>query len=255
MNARDAGSLLGVAIDRKPLDQLVDDALDAITRRGPRVTFACANPHSLVTAQEDSFFLRALNHASHVVADGVGVLMMARMAGIEVGPRITGSDFFSGVMESLERRGGGRVFFFGSSQRVLDLIAARCARDYPRVTLCGMLSPPYRQWSEEENEAMLMQINDARPDVLWVGMTAPKQEKWVEANQDRLRAPVVGSIGAVFDFYAGTYPRAPQWMCRAGIEWLYRLFKEPQRMWRRNFISSPLFVLLVLRRHLFRLHA
>src|SRR3569832_146296 len=186
MNARDAGSLLGVAIDRKPLDQLVDDALDAITRRGPRVTFACANPHSLVTAQEDSFFLRALNHASHVVADGVGVLMMARMAGIEVGPRITGSDFFSGVMESLERRGGGRVFFFGSSQRVLDLIAERCVREYPHVIVCGMLSPPYRQWSDEENEAMLMQINNARPDVLWVGMTAPKQEKWVEANQGRL---------------------------------------------------------------------
>src|SRR3569832_942314 len=252
MNARDAGTLLGVAIDRKPLEQLVDDALDAITRRGPRVTFACANPHSLVTAQEDSFFLRALNHASHVVADGVGVLMMARM---EVGPRITGSDFFSGVMESLERRGGGRVFFFGSSQRVLDLIAERCVREYPHVIVCGMLSPPYRQWSDEENEAMLMQINNARPDVLWVGMTAPKQEKWVEANQGRLHTPVVGCIGAVFDFYAGTYPRAPQWMCRAGIEWLYRLLKEPQRMWRRNLISSPLFVLLVLRRHLFRLHA
>src|SRR3569623_1752908 len=228
MNARDAGSLLGVAIDRKPLDQLVDDALDAITRRGPRVTFACANPHSLVTAQEDSFFLR---------------------------PRNTGSDFFSGVMESLERRGGGRVFFFGSSQRVLDLIAERCVREYPHVIVCGMLSPPYRQWSDEENEAMLMQINNARPDVLWVGMTAPKQEKWVEANQGRLHTPVVGCIGAVFDFYAGTYPRAPQWMCSAGIEWLYRLLKEPQRMWRRNLISSPLFVLLVLRRHLFRLHA
>src|SRR3569832_1240809 len=99
MNARDAGSLLGVAIDRKPLEQLVDDALDAITRRGPRVTFACDNPHSLVTAQENSFFLRALNHASLEVADGVGVLMMARLAWFEFGLLISGSDFFSGVME------------------------------------------------------------------------------------------------------------------------------------------------------------
>lgn len=255
MNARNAGSLLGVAIDRKPLDQLLDDALAAVTRRGPRVTFACANPHSLVTAQQDSFFLRSLNQASHVVADGVGVLMMARMAGIAVGPRITGHDFFMHMMQALEERGGGRVFFFGSSQKVLKMIYARCSRDFPRVTICGMVSPPYRDWSEAENAAMLSTINNARPDVLWVGMTAPKQEKWVETNRNWLKVPVIGSVGAVFDFYAGTYPRAPDWMCRFGMEWLYRLIKEPQRMWRRNFISSPLFVLLVLRRHLLGMRA
>lgn len=255
MNARDAGTLLGVCIDRKPLDRLIDDGMNAVKRRGSRVIFACANPHSLVTAQEDRTFLRALNQSSHVVADGVGVLLMAKMAGVGVGPRITGSDFFYGIMQALERRGGGRVFFFGSSPKVLQSMSARCARDYPRVTVCGVLSPPYRQWSDEENKAMLEHINSARPDVLWVGMTAPKQEKWVEANQDRLEVPVIGSIGAVFDFYAGTYPRAPEWMCRAGIEWAYRLFKEPQRMWRRNFVSSPLFVLLVLRKHLLRLQA
>lgn len=255
MYTRHVGSLLGVSIDTKPLHALLDDALGAVVRRGPRVIFACANPHSLVTAQQDSFFLRALNHASHVVADGVGVTLMAKMIGVPVGPRITGSDFFYGVMRKLEERGGGRVFFFGSSNRVLDLIKARCARDYPHVTVCGVLSPPYRQWSEEENAAMIQHINDSQPDVLWVGMTAPKQEKWVESNQERLRAPVIGSIGAVFDFYAGTYPRAPEWMCRTGMEWLYRLAKEPQRMWRRNFVSSPLFVLLVLRRHLLRWQA
>src|SRR3569832_2422070 len=105
MNARVVGLLFGVVFVCLFFVFLFVVLFDAITRREPRVMFACANPHSLVTAQEDSFFLRALNHASHVVADGVGVLMMARMAGIEVGPRITGSDFFSGVMESLERRG------------------------------------------------------------------------------------------------------------------------------------------------------
>src|SRR3569833_2005210 len=135
------------------------------------------------------------------------------------------------------------------------MIYTRCARDFTRVTVCGMVSPPYRTWSEDENAAMLSAINAASPDVLWVGMTAPKQEKWVETNRAHLKEPVIGSVGAVFDFYAGTYPRAPAWMCRFGIEWLYRLVKEPQRMWRRNFISSPLFVLLVLRRHLLRMRA
>src|SRR3569623_1242240 len=206
MNARDAALLLGIAIDRKPLDQLLDDALAAITRRGQRVIFACANPHSLVTAQNDPMFLRALNRASHVVADGIGVTMMVRLLGMNRGERITGHDFFMRMMQALEQRGGGRVFFFGSSQQVQKMIYTRCARDFTRVTVCGMVSPPYRAWS-------------------------------------------------VVDFYAGTFPRAPAWMCRFGIEWLYRLSKEPQRMWRRNFVSSPLFVLLVLRRHLLRMRA
>lgn len=217
--------------------------------------FACANPHSLVTAQEDMEFLHALNRASHVVADGVGVSMVAKALGMHIRQRITGHDFFMNVMRALEQRGGGRVFFFGSSNAVLKLIRTRCAAEFPRVTVCGVLSPPFRVWSEEENAAMLKYINAARPDVLWVGMTAPKQEKWVESNRGELQVPVIGSIGAVFDFFAGTYPRAPAWMCRLGVEWLYRLLKEPRRMWRRNLISSPLFVLLVLRRHLFGLRA
>ena len=133
----------------------------------------------------------------------------------------------------------------------MDLIAERFAHEYPELELAGILSPPFSQWSATENNAMVAQINAARPDVLWVGMTAPKQEKWVQENRERLKVPVIGSIGAVFDFYAGTYPRAPQWMCGLGIEWLFRLVKEPRRMWRRNFISTPKFVALVLLRHTF----
>jgi N-acetylglucosaminyldiphosphoundecaprenol N-acetyl-beta-D-mannosaminyltransferase len=97
---------------------------------------------------------------------------------------------------------------------------------------------------------MVASINDADPDLLWVGMTAPKQEKWVEENRHRLHAAVIASIGAVFDFYAGVNPRAPQWMCKLGIEWLHRLVREPRRMWRRTFISAPKFVALVIWRHL-----
>ncbi|HKE95089.1 MAG TPA: WecB/TagA/CpsF family glycosyltransferase, partial [Povalibacter sp.] len=90
-------------------------------------------------------------------------------------------------------------------------------------------------------------INEARPDVLWVGMTAPRQEKWVHQTLRELNVPVVGSVGAVFDFYAGTVQRAPRWFCRMGLEWLYRLLKEPQRLWRRTFVSGPAFLWLVLR--------
>jgi N-acetylglucosaminyldiphosphoundecaprenol N-acetyl-beta-D-mannosaminyltransferase len=252
MSARDAANLLGISLDRKSLQTAVAEALTAVERHGAPIVFACANPHSLVTAQVDPVFKSALNNASLVVADGVGVTLMAKAAGVNVGPRITGTDFFLATMAALEGRGTGRIFFFGSSQRVLELITDKMKWDFPRLKLCGALSPPFGSWSAEENAAMVASINEARPDVLWVGMTAPKQEKWVEKNREQLDVPVIGSIGAVFDFYAGTYPRAPQWMCKVGIEWLYRLIKEPRRMWRRNLVSTPKFIVLVFSRHILR---
>jgi N-acetylglucosaminyldiphosphoundecaprenol N-acetyl-beta-D-mannosaminyltransferase len=251
---RDAGVVLGIAIDRKSLVDVVQESMSAIERRIPQRVFACANPHSLVVAQQDTHFHSALTHADLVVADGVGALVVARWAGIHIGQRITGTDYFQGILNALQRRKGGRVFFFGSSQHVLDRIAKRFVSDFPSLTLCGVLSPPFGNWSEMENHRMMKVINDAKPDVLWVGMTAPKQEKWVEANRRQLNVPVIGSIGAVFDFYAGTYSRAPEWVCDIGLEWAYRFILEPRRMWRRNFISGPKFIWLVLRQHIFSTH-
>lgn len=242
-------ALLAVPIGWRDLPALTDEALDAIRGHAPQVVFACANPHSLVTARADGVFRESLRDADQVVADGVGVAMAGRWVGARIGPRITGTDYFLSLMGRLNGTGGGRVFFFGSSDKVLGLIAERLAKEYPALTLCGSLSPPYRPWSEDENRAMLARINAARPDLLWVGMTAPKQEKWVFQNRHALAVPVIGSIGAVFDFYAGTYPRAPAWMCRFGLEWLYRLISEPRRMWRRNFISTPVFLMRVCWEH------
>ena len=250
MGARDAGILLGIPIDRKSLAEITEDALQAINRKISQRVFVCANPHSLVVAQHDIVFQSALTQAGLVVADGIGVSFMARLIGVQIGPRITGTDYFQAVLMALQQRGGGRVFFFGSSRRVLNLVAQRFAADFPSLTLCGTFSPPFGSWSEEENRRMVQVINDAKPDVLWVGMTAPKQEKWVEENRHNLTAPVIGSIGAVFDFYAGTYARAPQWVCRIGLEWAYRFILEPRRMWQRNCVSAPKFFWLVLCRHI-----
>jgi N-acetylglucosaminyldiphosphoundecaprenol N-acetyl-beta-D-mannosaminyltransferase len=247
-NSSRAG-MLGIPIGTRRLDQLTEQALKAIGGELPPVVFACANPHSLVTARTDRVFFEALQDADQVVADGVGIVLMSKVIGGEIAPRITGTDYFFSVMRSLDRAGKGRIFFFGSSQKVLDLIAGRMAEDFRNLTLCGAISPPYRPWSDEENRQMIAKINAAKPDVLWVGMTAPKQEKWVYGNRDSLAVPVIGSIGAVFDFYAGTYPRAPRWMCDLGMEWLYRFIAEPKRMWRRNFVSTPLFIGAVLAEH------
>jgi N-acetylglucosaminyldiphosphoundecaprenol N-acetyl-beta-D-mannosaminyltransferase len=239
----DGRRLLGVRIGAGSLGEVTEAARAAIGNRRPFV-FACANPHSLVVARTDAALRDALDKADAVVADGVGCQWGAALSGISVGPRITGSDFFRSVMTALNQH-GGRAFFFGSSDAVLAKLRARASLDFPRVSL-GSLSPPYRSWTEEENLAMIEAIRNFNPDVLWVGMTAPKQEKWVASNVSRLNVPVIGSIGAVFDYYAGVTHRAPQWVCDRGLEWLYRLPREPRRLWKRTFVSAPAFLWYVL---------
>ena len=135
------------------------------------------------------------------------------------------------------------VMFMGSSQRVLDLIVERAAEVYPHLRVVTY-SPPYKvEFSEEDNRAIVDAINAANPDLLWIGMTAPKQEKWTYSHWDELKIHChVGTIGAVFDFFAGTVERAPVWWQRHGLEWLYRLLKEPKRMWRRYIIGNALFL-------------
>lgn len=243
--------VLGFKLGAESLEKLLEDSRQAMDLSGKQVVFACANPHSLVVARTDRLFARALRKSSHLVADGVGISALAWLIGADVGARITGGDYFMAVMGLLQQRGGGRVVFFGSTRMVLDKVVMRAARDFPLVEVCGLISPPFGSWSREQNALFVREINAARSDVLWVGMTAPKQEKWVEANRAALDVPVVGSIGAVFDFYAGTHPRAPKFLRQAGLEWAYRLVREPRRMWKRNFVSSPLFVMHSIWAHIF----
>lgn len=237
--------LLGVRVGTRSLAELIADVQAAIARRNSPFIFACANPHSLVVAQSDEVFRSALNTADAVVADGVGCQWAATIAGASVGPRITGTDFFLAIMGTLNRSSGS-AFFFGSRPEVLAKLTERVNEEFPRIKIKG-LSPPYGTWSEQSNRQMIQDIHAFNPDVLWVGMTAPKQEKWVAANSSELQVPVIGSIGAVFDYYARVTQRAPQWICDIGLEWLYRLPREPRRLWRRTFISGPLFLWSVLR--------
>jgi len=247
------GRLLGIRVGTRSLPDLVAAVQAAVKGHGEPFVFACANPHSLVIARKDAEFRAALDRASAVVADGVGCQWGGALSGVSVGPRITGSDFFIPVMAALNAA-AGRAFFFGSSEAVLERLGSRVNRDYPRVST-QMLSPPFGSWSGEENAKMLGEISRFKPDVLWVGMTAPKQEKWVAANIESLDVAVIGSIGAVFDYYAGATHRAPQWICDLGLEWLYRLPREPTRLWRRTFVSAPLFLWLVILERLRRSRA
>ena len=238
-------SMLGVRIWADSLEHLIERSLASIQdRAGERqpFVFACANPHSLTVADRDPGFKKALREADAVVADGVGVKIAARLCGLSIGPRITGIDYFRSLMSALNQRGGARVVYFGSQEAVLDKLVMRAAAAYPKVSLGKAISPPYGDWSPEANQRFIDEINASNPDVLWVGMTAPKQEKWVRENQHKLECGVVGSIGAVFDYFAGTVRRAPDWVCDMGLEWAYRLSFEPRRLWQRTFVSAPQFL-------------
>jgi len=149
-------------------------------------------------------------------------------------------------MEKLNRK-GGKVMFMGSSEKTLALDRKSAAEKYPNLEVVTY-SPPYKpEFSDEDNKAIIDAINSANPDLLWIGMTAPKQEKWTYSHWDELNIHChVGTIGAVFDFFAGTVKRAPEWWQRNGLEWLYRLIMEPKRMWRRYIIGNALFIKMMI---------
>lgn len=212
------------------------------------------NAHSYNTARKDSLFAEALTNGDVLLPDGVSIVMACKWIKAKSLPkeRIAGWDLFVFEMEKLERESeelktkseeSKIVMFMGSSQKVLDLIVKRAAEGYPHLKVVTY-SPPYKtEFSDEDNKAIIDAIHAANPDLLWIGMTAPKQEKWTYSHWQELNIHChVGSIGAVFDFFAGTMKRAPMWWQEHGLEWLYRLLKEPKRMWRRYIIGNTLFL-------------
>jgi N-acetylglucosaminyldiphosphoundecaprenol N-acetyl-beta-D-mannosaminyltransferase len=235
------------------IEECVDTIARSIGETSELRWLACLNPHSYVIAREDPDFRQALCEADLLVPDGAGVVMTSRFVGRPVHERITGSDIFHGVHDRLNRRGGASVFFLGSTEEVLADIRRRMAADYPNLRVAGTFSPPYQaEFGQADLDEMIAAIDAARPDILWVGMTAPKQEKWVLQNKHLLQVKFIGAVGAVFDFYAGRVKRSPVIFQKMGLEWLPRLIQEPRRLWRRNFISSPRFLLYVLQARLTR---
>ncbi len=202
----------------------------------------CAN--SFNVAQKDGLLAEALSHGDYLIPDGASILWACRWLKAKSQPkeRIAGWDLFEIEMEKLNAK-GGKCMFMGSSENVLRLIREKAAQVYPRIQVVTY-SPPYKpEFSDEDNRAIIEAINTADPDLLWIGMTAPKQEKWAWSHWEELNIHChVGAIGAVFDFFAGTAKRAPLWWQQHSLEWLFRLMKEPRRMWRRYVIGNPLFV-------------
>lgn len=209
-----------------------------------KVLINTINAHSYNTAQKDSLFAEALENGDVLIPDGASIVMACKWLKAKSQPkeRIAGWDLFEFEMNLLNQT-GGKCFFMGSSEKVLSLIKEKMKRVYPNIEV-NTYSPPYKPiFNDEDNKKIINAINQANPDLLWIGMTAPKQEKWTYSHWNELNINChVGNIGAVFDFFAGTSKRAPIWWQNHSLEWLYRLIKEPRRMWKRYIIGNTLFI-------------
>lgn len=199
------------------------------------------NPHSYCVSKTDSKFKKALLNSDVLLPDGSGIVLAANFLLRKKIKKIAGSDIHTFLLEDANKN-KKKVFYLGAAPKTLKLIEDRIAKEYPNIIM-GSYSPPYKpKFSETDSNKMIEKVNNFNPDFLFVGMTAPKQEKWVSENFEYLNATIAVSIGAVFDFYAGTVKRSSPFWVNLGLEWLPRLLKEPKRLWRRNFVSTPLFL-------------
>jgi len=200
--------------------------------------------HTVMECQRDPALKRIHNRSGMTTPDGMPLVWLSRLHGHRHVSRVYGPDLLIAVcQESI--RAGYRHFFYGGAEGVPEALAAALLRRFPGLVVAGTYSPPFRPLTPEEDEQIVAMINRARPDIVWVGLGAPKQEYWMAEHVGRLEAPVMVGVGAAFDFHSGRKKQAPRWMQRSGLEWLFRLLTEPRRLWRRYLINNPLFLWLV----------
>jgi N-acetylglucosaminyldiphosphoundecaprenol N-acetyl-beta-D-mannosaminyltransferase len=236
--------ILGYAVYADSMDTLVREVVASVLGSAPRAGWlACLNPHSYAVACDDERFCAALKHASWVLPDGGGIVLASRWFGGRIRKRLCGPDAFVAISAAMNERGPFKVLFLGSTESTLAAVAHRYCTDFPRVTAVDTYSPPFRAVFDEADIGLMRDaIRRSAPDLLWVGLTAPKQELLLQCLGSDSGYRFAAAIGAAFDFYAGNVKRSAPVFRRLGLEWLPRLLQEPRRLWRRTFLSAPRFL-------------
>ena len=206
--------------------------------KGQYICFS--NVHTSVMAREDASYRDVLNGAAFVFPDGKPIAVLQQKSGIVGAERVAGPDFMEHMFRDTQ---DGRIghFFYGSSQETIDALRENLTKRYPGINIKGMYSPPFRPLSEEEDKADVDMINASGADIVWIGLGAPRQEKWMNAHKGQINGVMMG-VGAGFDFHGGTIKRAPFWIQKIGLEWLYRLFQDPGRLFKRYFVTNGKFI-------------
>lgn len=226
---------------------LVSSLFSALQKGHKRITVACVNPHSQIVAESDSFFKSSFNSFDILLPDGIGTVLASRILGGNIKARITGPEFFHILSKALNIPGNSYTYYFlGSTPEVLQGIEKNMALQYPYIPVVGTYSPPIGTFSDLDNGNIVNHINLTQPNILWVGLTAPKQEKWIISHVSRLNVQLAAAIGAEFDYLAGNKKRPPSWMAKSGLQWLHRFIKEPTRTWERHLLSMPTFMLKII---------
>jgi N-acetylglucosaminyldiphosphoundecaprenol N-acetyl-beta-D-mannosaminyltransferase len=241
----DKVKILNININNDRLEDILLKASQMVDSSS-KFYICTVNAYQAVKASEDKTFLKVLNDAGIVVADGMPLVWYSRLLKKPVPERISGYDFFYGFSKFASKKNYSYFFFGGKSDAVLSKIKHRLKKEFSNIAVKGSICPPIMDsFPDEYDDYVVSTINKCRPDILWVGISAPKQEKWIYKNIDRLNIKMAFGIGAAFNFYANTVRRAPIWMRRIGLEWLYRIYREPKRLFKKYMVNNTKFIILV----------
>jgi N-acetylglucosaminyldiphosphoundecaprenol N-acetyl-beta-D-mannosaminyltransferase len=237
-------NVLGVGVSALNLD-LAEAAVDRALSSRTRGYVCVTGVHGVTEARQDPGFRRILNEAWLNTPDGMPLVWLGRWQGFKEMGRVYGPDLMFRVCE-LSRSRGCTHFFYGGGPGVAEELKARLEQRFPGLKVAGTYTPPFRPLTAEEQSGLERLVQSLRPDIFWVGLSTPKQEKFMAEYWQRLPATLFFGVGAAFDFHAGRLQQAPRWMRGAGLEWFFRLMCEPRRLWKRYLKNNPLFVFRVL---------
>lgn len=201
-----------------------------------------SNVHTTVMSYENEEYRKIQNGAAMALPDGAPLSSYSRRKGYKQAQRVTGPDLMLELF-AISKEKGYRHYFYGATEETLQSMKEVLERDYPGIQIAGMYAPPFRALTPQEDAQIVAKINESRPDFIWIGLGAPKQEEWMYQHMGQLQGVLIG-VGAGFDYLAGYIKRAPRWMQKLSLEWLYRLLQDPKRLWRRYFTSNVKFICL-----------
>lgn len=231
--------ILGVNIAVTNMAQTVQYIENNLEELGGK--YICvSNVHTTIMAHDNPAYRNVQNSAAIALPDGKPLSVVSRKRGYTEAERVTGPDLMG---ELFARENGLKHFFYGDKEETLQILQQKLKEKYPDIQIAGMISPPFRSLSQEEEKAYIQQINDSGADIIWIGLGAPKQENWMYEHQGMFQGVMIG-VGAGFSYHAGLIKRAPEWMQKMSLEWFYRLMQDPVRLFKRYFTTNLKFLLL-----------
>lgn len=237
--------ILGIKVNPLTISESVQQIKRWISK-GSTYFVSVSSVNNVVSALKNHDLMKVQNSADMTTTDGMPLVWLLKLLGYKNIERVSGAEFMPAVLEMAEKEGFSN-YFYGCTNEVLETLKVKLRKKFPELRVAGCYAPPFRELTERENRRIIDIINEKNPHLVWVGLSTPKQEIWMYENRDKLKNCVMLGVGAAFNFITGKTKRAPKWMQNAGLEWLFRLTKEPRRLWKRYLIGNATFVLFVLK--------